>query len=72
MSHDPALPRFVLLQIARLSGAMIALAGAVMLSHGLPALAHVPDIVGDALLVGGALAFFLVPFALAKHWKRKS
>jgi hypothetical protein len=72
MSHDPALPRFVLLQIARLTGAMIALAGAVILSHGQPALAQVPDVLGDVLIVGGAIAFFLIPYALAKYWKRKS
>jgi len=71
MSHDPALPRFVVLQVARLIGALVALSGAVVLSHGQPALAHVPDVVGDALIVGGAVAFFAVPYALAKHWKRQ-
>jgi len=43
----------------------------VILSHGQPALAHLPDAAGDGLIVGGAVAFFLVPFALAKSWKSK-
>jgi len=71
MSRDPALPRFMMLQAARLGGAALALFGVVILSHGQPALAHLPDAAGDGLIVGGAVAFFLVPFALAKSWKSK-
>jgi drug/metabolite transporter (DMT)-like permease len=69
MSGDPALPRFVALQAARLAGALIALCGVVVLSHGQPVLAHVPDALGDGLIVAGALAFFVVPLALARRWK---
>jgi len=72
MSHDPAVARFVLLQVVRLIGALIALTGAVILSHGQPALAHVPDLVGYAALAGGAAAFFFIPYALSKHWKRQT
>jgi len=72
MSRDPALPRFVMLQVARLIGAIIAVTGAVILSHGQTALAQVPDGVGYGALVGGAAAFFFVPYALAKHWKRQA
>jgi drug/metabolite transporter (DMT)-like permease len=66
---DPALPRFVALQLARLAGALIALLGVVVLSHGQPALARVPDALGDGLIVAGAVAFFAVPVALARRWK---
>ena len=69
MSGDPALPRFVALQVARLAGALIALSGVIVLSHGQPALARVPDALGDGLIVLGAVVFFAVPFALAKRWK---
>jgi drug/metabolite transporter (DMT)-like permease len=66
---DPALPRFVALQVARLIGALIALLGVVVLSHGQPALARVPDALGDGLIVAGAVAFFAVPIALGRRWK---
>lgn len=69
MSGDPALLRFVGLQIARLAGALIALFGVVVLSHGQHALAAVPDAIGDGLIVIGAIAFFAVPRTLARRWK---
>ncbi|WP_428334446.1 hypothetical protein [Novosphingobium sp.] len=72
MSRDPALARFALLQAVRLFAALVALTGAVILSHGQPALAHVPDVAGGALLVIGAAGFFLIPYALAKLWKRQA
>lgn len=71
MNSDPALPRFVLLQLARLSGALIALLGVVIASGRQPLLAGIPAAVGLALLVLGATEFFLVPFILAKIWKRQ-
>ena len=71
MSADPALPRFVLLQVARLSGALCALLGVVILSHGQPVLARVPDGAGLVLFVAGAVGFFLVPVLLARRWKRQ-
>jgi hypothetical protein len=71
LSHDPALPRFVGLQIARLVGALTALSGVVVLGHHQPVLAGVPDAVGDALIVLGAVTFFAVPFALARRWKAR-
>lgn len=66
---DPALPRFVALQLARLAGALVALLGVLVLSHRQPLLAHVPDALGDGLIVAGAVAFFAVPLALARRWK---
>jgi drug/metabolite transporter (DMT)-like permease len=71
MSHDPALPRFAALQLARLCGALIALAGVVILSHGIRSLARVPDPVGDGLIVVGAVVFFALPLALARRWKSR-
>ena len=71
MSGDPALPRFVALQVARLAGAVTALFGVIVLSHHQPALAGVPDAVGNALVVLGAVAFFALPLALGKRWKAK-
>jgi hypothetical protein len=70
MNGDPTLRRFVLLQVARLTGALAALLGVVIMSRAQPALARIPDAVGGTLLVAGAVEFFLVPFILAKHWKR--
>jgi hypothetical protein len=69
MSRDPALPRFAILQVARFGGAALALLGVVILSHGQPALAHVPDALGDVLIVAGAIGFFAVPLILARKWK---
>jgi len=66
---DPALPRFVALQLARLAGALVALLGVLVLSHRQPLLAQVPDALGDGLIVAGAVAFFAVPLALARRWK---
>ncbi len=71
MSQDPAVRRFALLQLARLGGALTALLGVVVTSGTQPALAEIPAAVGDGLVVVGATAFFLVPFALAKRWKRQ-
>jgi hypothetical protein len=69
MSRDPAVPRFLALQLARAGGAALALFGVVVLSHGQPALAAVPDAMGDALIVGGAGLFFALPLRLARQWK---
>ena len=71
MSGDPALPRFVALQVARLAGALVALFGVVVLSHGQPALVQVPDAMGDGLIVAGAIGFFAVPLALVRRWKSR-
>jgi len=71
LSGDPALPRYVALQLARLAGAAIALFGVVVLSHHQPALAQVPDAMGDGLIVLGAVVFFAVPFGLARRWKAR-
>ena len=57
--------RFMLLQIVRLGGAAMAMIGAVIISGRLidmPAL-------GYALLVLGALEFFLLPNLIAKGWR---
>ncbi len=71
MSRDPALPRFMALQLARLCGALIALAGVVILSHGIRAFAFVPDAVGDGMIVAGAVVFFALPRHLARKWKSR-
>ncbi len=71
MSRDPAVPRFLALQLARAGGAGFALFGVVILSHGQPALAAVPDVLGDALIVGGAALFFALPLWLARRWKAR-
>ncbi|WP_353229544.1 hypothetical protein [Novosphingobium sp.] len=71
MTPDPALPRFMILQALRLSGALIALLGVVILSHGQRWLAGVPDLVGAVLVVAGAAEFFAVPMLLARAWKRR-
>ncbi|MBY6014994.1 hypothetical protein KUV75_08760 [Qipengyuania gaetbuli] len=64
--EDKAAQRFWLLQIIRLSGAVMVLLGVMAIAGALPW----PQMVGVVLLVGGAVDFFFIPVLLAKHWKQ--
>jgi hypothetical protein len=68
--RDPAAARYAVLQLARLSGALLALGGALVLSGNVSWLPQLPDAVGYALLVTGVADFFAVPVLLARRWKR--
>ena len=70
--NDPALPRFIALQMIRLSGALIVLLGVAMMSGRFAAFARVPPAVGEVLFVAGAVEFFAVPFLMARRWKGRS
>lgn len=60
--------RFVLLSLIRFSGAIIALAGAVVVGRRLiePA-----EIVGGLLLALGAFEVIMLPTILARNWKKQ-
>lgn len=72
MSGEPAdeqraFRRYLALQGLRLAGLLMALAGAMAIA-GTFALNEAQ---GAVLLIGGAVAFFLLPVLMAKHWKAK-
>lgn len=71
MSGDKTAVRFALLQLVRLAGAMTALGGVVVLSHGMALTRMLPDWPGYAMVVGGAAGFFAGPVMLVKGWKRQ-
>ncbi len=72
MSGDKTALRFALLQLVRLAGAMTALAGVVVLSHGMALTRMLPDWPGYAMVVAGAAGFFAGPVLLVKGWKRRT
>lgn len=59
--------RFMVLQAIRLSGALLALLGAIIISGRL---IDIPA-VGYVLLVVGALELFLVPNIVSRQWRSK-
>ena len=59
--------RFWILQALRLFGLGMALAGAMAVAGTL----NLNEAQGAVLLIGGAVAFFLLPVLMAKHWKAK-
>jgi len=62
-----AAKRFWILQGLRLAGLGLALAGAMAIAGTL----DLNEAQGAVLLIGGAVAFFLLPVLMAKHWKAK-
>ena len=64
-AEELARKRFMLLQLVRLGGAAMAMLGAVIISGRL---IDMPEL-GYALLVVGALEFFLLPNIVAKNWR---
>ncbi|MDF8334532.1 hypothetical protein [Novosphingobium cyanobacteriorum] len=66
MNGDPAFARFMVLQAVRLSGALLALAGVVLLSGRYGAF---PPTLGYILIGAGLVDFFALPPLLAKRWK---
>lgn len=68
MSRDPAIARFAVLQAVRLSGALMVLAGVVLLSGRFGAF---PPAAGYALVAIGMADFFALPLVLARRWKSR-
>lgn len=62
---DPARQRFIALQMLRLSGAVFALLGLLVVAKRI----DMPLVAGYVFLVVGFLDLFVVPLLLAKRWK---
>jgi len=61
---DPAKRRFLTISAVRIAGIAALLAGVAVLSDALA----LPDLVGMALVVAGAVGTFLAPTLLARRW----
>ncbi|WP_068074870.1 hypothetical protein [Novosphingobium lentum] len=68
---DPAVARFAVLQLIRLSGAALVLIGVLILSGKFTPLAFVPPVAGYAIAAIGMVEFFWVPLLLARAWRSK-
>lgn len=68
-SADPAMARFMLIQVTRLVGALIALLGIAVITRRIAALDGMPELVGYVLLVAGIADFLVVPQVLARKWR---
>lgn len=62
---DPAIARFWMLQLMRLGGLLLVIAGIIIIAGKLPA----PRGLGYGLFLLGAFEFFYLPRMLAKRWK---
>lgn len=69
--RDPAVARFAVLQAVRLSGALLALLGVLVMSGNVGWLRGVPQVAGYPLLLAGMAEFFFVPPLLARRWKSR-
>ncbi|MCH7627816.1 MULTISPECIES: hypothetical protein [Novosphingobium] len=69
--RDPAASRFAMLQAVRLSGAVLALMGVLVMSGNVGWLQAVPKMAGYPLLLAGMAEFFFVPPLLARRWKSR-
>ena len=67
--RDPAVARFTILQMVRLSGAVLLFLGVALLSGKAPWLPRLPDVVSYILIVLGIIEFFVVPLILARRWR---
>jgi len=65
---DPARTRFMVLQLVRLSGAVLVLVGAMAMSGRL---GTVPASAGYGLVGAGLADFFVVPLLLSRRWKSR-
>lgn len=66
---DPAIARFAVLQVLRLTGALLVLLGVVALSHRFPALDAIPEVAAYAIIAVGLADFFVMPMLLARRWR---
>lgn len=69
--RDPAAARFAGLQLVRLSGAVLALAGVLIISGRIAWLPKLPEAVGYVLVGAGLIDFYVLPMFLARRWKSK-
>ncbi|OYW16652.1 MAG: hypothetical protein B7Z39_00280 [Novosphingobium sp. 12-64-8] len=68
---DPAAARFAVLQLVRLSGALLVLVGVLALSGKVGLLAGLPEVVAYVLMAAGLIDYFVLPPLLAKRWRSK-
>lgn len=67
---DPAANRFAVLQLARLSGALIMLLAVVVIAGKAPAwLGAIPKEAGYGLAALGLFEFYALPRFLARRWR---
>jgi hypothetical protein len=66
--RDPAIARFAILQLVRLSGTLLVLAGALVASRKVGWLG-LPEAAGYVLMAAGLADFFALPPLLAKRWR---
>jgi hypothetical protein len=69
--RDPAAARFAVLQLVRLSGAVLALAGVLVISGKVAWLPKLPEALGYLLVGAGLIDFYVAPMLLARRWKSK-
>jgi hypothetical protein len=69
--RDPAAGRFAVLQLVRLSGALLALAGVLIVSGKVGWLPRLPEAAGYVLIAAGLIDFYALPPLLARRWKSK-
>jgi len=63
--------RFAVLQMVRLSGAVLAFAGVLIIAGKVSWLPPLPEAVGYVLIAVGLTDFFVAPMLLARRWKSK-
>lgn len=69
--RDPAAARFAIMQMVRLSGALLALVGVLIVSGKAAWLPKLPEAAGYALIAAGLADFFAAPLLLARRWKSR-
>ncbi|CAM4092110.1 hypothetical protein NOLU111490_07135 [Novosphingobium lubricantis] len=68
--RDPAVARFAVLQMMRLSGVVLLLLGVLIIAGKAPAfLSGLPEAAGYALALIGLADFVVVPHMLARRWR---
>jgi hypothetical protein len=70
-ARDPAAVRFAVLQLVRLSGAVLALVGVLIVSGKMSLLPKLPEGAGYVLVGAGLIDFYVAPMLLARRWKSK-
>ncbi|GEO00536.1 hypothetical protein NSE01_23680 [Novosphingobium sediminis] len=69
--RDPAAARFAVMQMVRLSGALLALGGVLIVSGKAAWLPKLPEAAGYVLIAAGLADFFAAPLLLARRWKSR-
>ena len=67
--RDPAAARFAVLQMVRLSGAVLALVGVLIVAGKAAWLPKLPEAAGYVLIAAGLVDFYVAPMLLARRWK---